>query len=168
VVGAAGAIGMVTESLLLVAYQARCGVLYQDLGWLLMAFMAGLAVGALAADRLGRAGRLARYCSGEALLAALALMGAALATVLAAGAGLGLVATGLWLALAGALSAGVFAVASRQESDQGAAAGPLYGADLVGGCVGSLAASLVLIPLVGFVGTAAAVAIVALVATAWA
>jgi spermidine synthase len=168
VVGAAGAVGMVTESLLLVAYQARAGVLYQDLGLLLMAFMAGLAAGAALADRLGRSARLAPLCSGEALLAALAVMGTALAAALGAGIGFGLLATGLWLAVAGALTAGVFAVASRQEADQAAAAGPLYAADLAGGCVGSLAASLLLIPLLGFVGTAATVAIVALLATAWA
>ena len=42
----AGFLGIVSEAVLILAYQAKEGVLYQDIGLLLAAFMAGLALGA--------------------------------------------------------------------------------------------------------------------------
>ncbi len=42
----AGFLGIVSESVLILAYQAKEGVLYQEIGLLLVAFMAGLALGA--------------------------------------------------------------------------------------------------------------------------
>ncbi len=165
VVGVAGFAGMGIESLLLLAYQARSGVLYQNLGLLLMAFMAGLALGAFLVDRAqrpegGGRGRVAW------LLLALAALAVALAAGVAGGIAPGLVATGIGLLGAGALTAALFAEVSRGAGDQAAAVGPLYGADLIGGCVGSLAASLVLIPLLGLAGTALAVAAVVVAALA--
>jgi hypothetical protein len=45
------------------------------------------------------------------------------------------------------LVSGVFAYASgRDASDQKRIIGPLYASDLVGGCLGSLVASLLLVP----------------------
>lgn len=183
VVGAAGGLGMVAEALLLLAYQARRGVLYQDLGLLLMAFMGGLALGAaaVAARRQGAetsARRVAGAGPGPApardsrwlglqLLGALALAAAGLSWRLRAGVGLELVETAVWLLAFGALTAAIFANASRQAEDQARAIGPLYGADLIGGCAGSLAASLLLIPLVGLANTALLMAGVALAAGFW-
>ncbi len=46
-VAAAGFMGMVLETILILYYQAKHGVLYQDLGILLMSFMAGLALGSM-------------------------------------------------------------------------------------------------------------------------
>ncbi len=164
VVAAAGGIGIVFESLLLLAYQARSGVLYQDLGLLLMLFMAGLAVGAGVVGRWrGRGGRR----RGLVLLCGLAIACAALAARLAGGFNLEIFETGAWLVVGGALSAGVFAHASRQVADQARAAGPLYAADVAGGCVGSLAGSLLLIPLVGLPATALALALLAVLAALW-
>ncbi len=44
-VAAAGFMGMVLETILILYYQVKHGVLYQDIGLLLMSFMAGLAAG---------------------------------------------------------------------------------------------------------------------------
>ena len=167
VVGLAGAIGMVGESLLLLVYQSRHGVLYQDLGLLLMAFMAGLAAGAFAVDLMRHRPVDARGASAAVLLAALTVLAGALGLALETGADFGLAQTGFWLFAFGALTGAVFARLSAEAGDQAAAAGPLYGADLAGGCVGALAASLLLIPLVGFVGTAVVLGGVALLALLW-
>jgi spermidine synthase len=164
VVAAAGGIGMVLESILLLAYQARRGVLYQDLGLLLMLFMAGLALGAATVARLGRGGEGTRSL---VLLGGLAALSMALATRLDLGAGPGMLETGIWLVAAGAASAGVFAQASRLASDALRAVGPLYAADVAGGCVGSLAASLLLVPFAGLTVAALVMAALAAVTALW-
>jgi spermidine synthase len=161
-VAAAGFAGMLAESVLLLAYQARQGVLYQDLGLLLMAFMAGLAIGAAAWG-----GEARRRPPAAVLLVALMALGAALAATLEAQVPFALATTALWLAAAGALTAALFAHASRRLRHPGAAAGRLYGADLLGGCLGSLAASLILIPLLGLAGAALAISAVAALALLW-
>ncbi|MGD8869509.1 MAG: hypothetical protein PVI01_17965, partial [Gemmatimonadales bacterium] len=56
-VGLAGFAGMVLETVVILHYQARSGVLFQNLGVLLMAFMAGLAVGAYDLRRVIRGAR---------------------------------------------------------------------------------------------------------------
>ena len=57
--------------------------------------------------------------------------------------------------MAGMLVSGVFAYASaRDRSDQKGIIGPLYAADLAGGCLGSLVASLLLVPYAGLDTTA--------------
>ncbi len=173
-VAAAGGIGMVMEALLLLAWQARRGVLYQDLGLLLMLFMAGLTLGALGIDRLHRARpRLAaaRLWTGRPagclLLAVIAGACLWLAARLRAPGGPGPVETGAWLAAAGALTAAVFAHASRQAADPARAAGPLYAADLAGGCLGSVAAALLLVPIAGLADTALLLVWVAVAAAFW-
>ena len=58
------------------------------------------------------------------------------------------------LLAAGFLVAGVFSYASLHEmADQKKIISPLYSADLLGGCLGSLLGSLVLIPLLGMDAT---------------
>ena len=77
----------------------------------------------------------------------------------------GLAETSGLLAAAGFLVAGLFAYASlRGVRDQERAISPLYAADLLGGCAGSVAASLVLVPLAGMDLTAAATAVLVLMA----
>jgi hypothetical protein len=62
----------------------------------------------------------------------------------------GLAQTSWLLAVAGFLVAGIFAYASLHEiEDQKNVISPLYSADLIGGCLGSLLGSLILIPLAG-------------------
>ncbi len=163
--GAAGGVGLVVEALLLLAWQARRGALYQDLGLLLMLFMAGLSLGAAGSSRLpiGRAGRAV----GGALLIALALGCLALGERLRAAPGPGPLETGAWLLGAGALTAAIFGHASRRAGAAAFAAGTLYAADLAGGCAGSLAAGLLLVPLAGLANTAWLLAGLALAAAFW-
>ncbi len=157
--GLAGLWGMVLEGALLLHYQTVSGVLYQDLGVLLTAFMAGLSAGALAADRLLRHGGEVRSRRAGALLGA----GLALGTVgVAALVGGGRSAAGLAAVAAAQLACGflvaaVFGQAAlRTRLRQGRLVSPLYAADLLGGAGGSLLASLLLVPLAGLGGTALA------------
>ena len=63
------------------------------------------------------------------------------------------VTTALLLAVAGFLVAGILAYAGLYRvRDQQTVIAPLYAADLLGGCLGSLLGSLVLIPLFGLDG----------------
>jgi spermidine synthase len=164
-VAMAGFLGMVLESALILGYQMRSGVLFQDLGLLLTVFMAGLALGSFSVHRWARRGSdgggLSRWL-GAGLLAAFAglstLCAVLLSGVVAAGIGL----TALALLLCGGLVAAVFAYASlRRISDQRLVVSPLYAADLIGGCLGSLAGSLILIPILGLGDTALAMLVVA-------
>ena len=154
--GFAGFAGMLLETVMLLTYQARSGALYERLGVLLMAFMAGLSAGAWLVARIAARGRRAGILgrTTAALLATLAGVGAVTAHLIASGAPMGLPSTGLVLLLGGAAVGGVFACAAVASGDQsGGAIGRLYGADLAGGAAGSLLASLVLVPMAGLVPT---------------
>ena len=167
-VGFAGFAGMVLETVLILQYQTRHGVLYRDLGLLITAFMLGLTAGALtvatAARGKSRYRTLVRkwgigFVAGFMLLGTLAFFRAriGLFTDLAETAGL--------LAAVGFLVAGVFAYASfRRVPDPEKVISPLYAADLFGGCLGSIAASLFMVPLIGMDMTAAAMVGLALLA----
>jgi spermidine synthase len=154
----AGCAGMVLETVLILHYQVQRGVLYQDLGLLLTLFMAGLALGAGVLEARSRSAggdRAIPRLSGGALVSALALLGLLTAWLLDAGKVGGLGGSGLLLLAGGALVAGVFAYASvHRLPDQRAVIAPLYSSDLMGGSLGSLAASLALIPALGLTGSA--------------
>ncbi len=154
--GVAGFSGMVLETVLLLAYQARSGALYERLGLLLTAFMAGLAVGAWGVGRAVASGRRSwnvRWATAT-LLAASGAMGVITAALVLTGAALGLVLTGVMLFGVGVTVAGVFACAAASMAVEGGASpGRLYGADLAGGALGSLVAGLVLVPMAGLVPT---------------
>ncbi len=155
----AGFAGMVLQAAFILNYQTGSGVLYQNLGLLLTVFMAGLALGAGALDRLAR--RELGRGTGYSLLALFVLFAAMAAGLLAAGLACGLVATALLQLASGFFVAAVFAYASLyRQPDQRAVISPLYAADLLGGCLGTLAASLFLIPVLGLAGSALAMAIV--------
>jgi spermidine synthase len=164
----AGFAGMLIESVLLLHYQTRAGVLYQDLGLLLTAFMGGLALGAWGLERLSGA-RGPR--PGAAWMVPAALAALATATALLVGPGGapygagGLPVVALLLAATGAVVAAAYAVAVlRGAPDPGAVTGPVYAADLAGGCLGSLVAGLAAIPLLGLPATVALAAAAALTA----
>ncbi len=156
--GTAGFLGMVMETLLILQYQIKNGVLYQDLGILLMSFMTGLTIGAMALSRKsavqsarGKGTRL----WGFGLILGFALPAAWIGYRCSGGADVGLAETSLLLALSGFLVAGVFGYASRGGQVEAAnVIAPLYSADLIGGCLGSLAASLFFAPIIGFAVTA--------------
>jgi spermidine synthase len=150
--------GMVLETLLLLYYQVKSGILYQDLGVLLMSFMGGLAVGAAVIDR--RETVLPRFMRAPArldvsLVAAFVLPCGFLAWQFRSGFDPGLALTAVLLSLSGLLVAAVFANAGvRHSGDPRRVIAPLYSADLIGGCIGSLVASLVLVPAFGLAATA--------------
>ncbi len=151
----AGFSGMVLETVLLLAYQARSGALYERLGVLLTAFMAGLAIGAWSVGRLLSRSRRERgvRVATAGLLAASAAFGALTMALVATGVAMGLVLTGVMLFGVGATVAGVFACAAATDADGRATLGRLYAADLAGGALGSLVAGLALVPMVGLVPT---------------
>jgi len=164
-VGIAGFVGMVIESALILNYQERSGVLFQDLGLLLTVFMAGLAFGSfsvhwIAAERSG--GRQMTRWLGAGLLIAFGGLNGFGARLLNAGAIAGITTSAAALFLCGMLVAGLFAYASlRRIEDQRWVVSPLYAADLIGGCLGSLAGSLFLIPVLGLGNTALVMVVIA-------
>jgi spermidine synthase len=165
-VGMAGFMGMVLETLLVLHYQAKSGVLYQNIGALLMSFMAGLAFGSYAIDRwyLARAHKTPKACGPLVIGGFMVFSLAAGARVSAVSSG-GLAETVGWLLAAGFLVSAAFAYASLAGvGDPRTVVAPLYAADLIGGCLGSLAGSLLLIPLAGLNATAAFMAPSALLA----
>ena len=159
---AIGFIGMVLETILLLRFQIMNGVIYQQVGWLLTCFMAGIAAGSLATSgRNGLGGRLTR----RALAVPLAPLGAALVSVAAVTwlpATSGLAGTSVLLAASGAAIGLAFASgASVWQGQARGAASVLYAADVAGGAAGAAAATLVLVPAAGFEPTAFAMAALA-------
>ena len=127
-------------------------------------FMAGLALGAAAVDRLA-AGRTPPAFVGAAAVLAFAGLNLLVAWLIASGATLGLISTSFLLLACGFLVAAVFAWAGlRRRVDQRTVISPLYAADLIGGSLGSLIACLVLIPLAGIAASTALAAVLALAA----
>ena len=152
----AGFVGMVLETVLLLEYQVQHGVLYQDIGLLLTLLMSGLAVGSLGYGVLTRRMRassrlLQRVFIVEGLLPQLmlVLIGAGVAVVVTAAGGL--FSTGTALFFVGATVAATFVQTSSGEpGEQQRLVAPVYAADLFGGCVGSVVATVVFIPCLGF------------------
>jgi spermidine synthase len=161
---AVGFIGMVLETLLLLRFQIANGVIYQQVGWLLTCFMAGMTAGGLA---LGGSGREAAPGPQPGLRAAIPLMAAGIALVAWVAVAwftstAGLSGTSALLAAAGAAVGGCFAAGARLWRGQvRAAASVLYAADLAGGAAGAVAATLVLVPAVGLDRSAASMAVLA-------
>jgi spermidine synthase len=152
-VAAAGFLGMVLETILILYYQVKHGVLYQDIGLLLMSFMAGLALGAIVINRMMvrsiDSQKLTRWY-GISLLIGFCLLCAFTEMKVTMSISAGLAQTSWLLAVAGFFVAGIFAYASLHEiEDQKKVISSLYSADLIGGCLGSLLGSLILIPLTG-------------------
>jgi spermidine synthase len=164
--GIAGWIGMLLETVLVLHYQVRNALLFQDIGTLLMSFMAGLALGALVSDRWIPCNRgRTPHGFGHVLVIGMILL------CLMTGAGIRYASLGGWAGTAGLLLATGFLVAAvftyasvMGVGDQRRVVAPLYAADLIGGSLGSVAASLVLIPLAGMTATTAIAAVFALMA----
>ena len=137
-----------------------------DIGILLMGFMAGLALGALATDRWFAArARRPPLWYGCLLIAGFALFCLVIGAGIRYGSITGLAEIAGLLLITGFLVAAAFAYASLEgASDQREVVAPLYAADLIGGCLGSLACSLLLLPVAGLVVTAVAMAPLVLLA----
>jgi spermidine synthase len=150
--GVAGFAGMALEAVLLLHFQTKNGVLYQDIGILMTGFMSGLALGAYGVEKIDRN---PSKLLGFALLGGFVLLSGVVGWSINAGAGAGLPVCLGYLAVTGFLVSGLFAYTSLHERrDQLGAVTPLYAADLIGGCLGSLLASLVLAPMAGMATTA--------------
>jgi len=148
----AGFAGMTLETVLLLYFQTKSGILYQDIGILLTGFMAGLALGAFGVAKI-----YARppKAFGAALLFGFVALSGSIGWSIENGAGAGLPAISGFLFASGFLVSGIFAYAGLHErDDQTRAVTPLYSADLIGGSIGSVIATLVLAPMAGL-GTAA-------------
>lgn len=159
----AGGAGMLLEAVLLVDFQTRSGVLYQDLGWLITAFMCGITMGAAALPRVAGAGRRHPTPSRRiGVFVALVLAAAALGTLLYVQrpAAPGRLATAALLAVAGAgVGAGFTYATARSRTAPHTVLGAAYAGDVLGGCLASLAAALWLVPVVGLPGTVGVVAV---------
>jgi spermidine synthase len=167
------------EMLLLLAFQAVYGYVYQQLAMLIAAFMAGMALGSwLGMRRTAHGGR--RVLAITQVLAALAplvLLGLCAAMGQASGTA-GLAASRIAfpaLALGSGMLGGYeFAVASRiffGGTQAGAPAhrpGTLYALDLAGSCLGAVLFSAWFVPVFGFLKTALLSAMVSLAAAAMA
>jgi spermidine synthase len=143
----AGLAGMVMETILILHFQIKNGILYQDVGILLTSFMAGLALGAMFAAKTLRS---PTKPAGFALLSAFTLLGGFIGWGINSGRSSGLMEILVLMLLTGFFVAGIFGYASlHRAEDQSSVVAPLYSADLIGGCVGSILASLALVPLAG-------------------
>jgi spermidine synthase len=158
---ASGFAATTLEIVLLLAFQVLCGSVYHQLGIIVTVFMAGLALGAVRANRRMKSrGNTAKHLAllafaiaGYAMLLAFLLpllnrLGDTAAALVFIKAAIAL----LTLILA-ALVGMQFPLANRLEFD-GTVAGAsrLYTADFVGAFLGALLASTLLIPLIGVTG----------------
>ena len=163
-VGMAGFIGMVMETVLILHYQTKNGILYQDIGLLLTAFMLGLALGAWAVEKLmSKRGKTKGRRIGSILLFSFSLIYFAIMILINSGISAGLLIIALSLTFTGVFVAGAFAYASLERvTDQRRVVSPLYAADLIGGCIGSLVSALFMIPVLGLTVTAGSMILITL------
>ena len=154
-VALAGFAGILIEFAVILRFQSASGVLYSEIGLLLAGFMAGLALSPFA----GKKAAALRRGGGATLLIALAIV-SLLSVPFFRGALSGRISLCfLWLLLTGVVIGGIYCYASEKNRFAGAA---LYGADLLGGAVGALLASLLFLPFLGLPLTAAWAAALAL------
>ena len=137
----AGFSSMVLTVVILLAYQSAYGYVYERIGLLAAAFMAGSAGGAALLRNVARPKKALRLCEGAAI--ALLILTPwffryeVLYFVLAA--------------LGGGLGGAVFIAATKAltADDPAAAAGRLYAIDLAGSFLGALLTALILVPIFG-------------------
>jgi len=145
--GVAGFAGMVLETVLLLRFQIKNGILFQDVGILLTSFMIGLVLGAIV---IGRMKNPLTKWTGFGILGGFLLLSGFIWLAMHSDHSASLPATFLLMLLTGFLVAGTFSYAGlRQPADQGKAVAPLYAADLIGGGLGSLLASFIFVPVAG-------------------
>lgn len=139
------------EVIILLCYQILHGSVYTGIGLIIAAFMCGLALGSWCANRRESV-QLRSLLSIEVVTLCYLVMLICLlrwgVAVLAPG------TLALLTIIAGALTGAEFPVAARLLGMvPQKAAGSLYAADLIGGSLGAVAVSLLLVPILGIVGT---------------
>lgn len=160
-----GFLGMISESVLILGYQAKEGILYQQLPFFLAAFMGGLSVGTplfrdLTIRKTGQ--KNYRRLWGAALLIGFMLLNAMVVGNVNTGVSRSLVPVLFLTAAAGFLTGGLLASAGAygvrgQKTSQ-------YTADLIGGSLGALLAGLFFVPLFGLQASAMGIIITAALA----
>ncbi|MEZ4528888.1 MAG: hypothetical protein R2941_23500 [Desulfobacterales bacterium] len=158
---------MVMEGLFILRYQAQSGAMFLHLGILLMIFMAGLAAGSLTVTEFaqnllsGNAGKQ----TGRCLILGFALLCLAFEKILPYEAGGEICLISVFLFLTAFFLSGIFAwTGLSARAAQQFLISPLYAADLMGACLGSLLGSFFLIPFLGMAHTAAFITVLLLAA----
>jgi len=147
-----GLIAMTLQTVLLLEYQIREGMLYQHIGALLTAFMAGLTLGALLFPRHADPPRWQR----RVLAIALFLLSIVVFQNLGPRPLTGLLPFLALLATLGVLVSAFFAFLTLFGTrDSGSTVAPVYAADVLGGCLGAIACGLIVIPFFGLDSAAA-------------
>jgi spermidine synthase len=151
---AAGFIGMTLEIIIILLYQNSNGILYRDIGLLLMAFMVGLSIGSFFVDRcflIFKNGNFGIKFFGIFMLIGFALLHLIVYLLIKVDLISSLPVASVALLTDGLFVSGIFAFVSlNQVENQRLVISQLYAADLVGGCIGTLITSLILIPAYGF------------------
>jgi spermidine synthase len=161
----AGFSGMILETMSILYYQSVSGVLFQNIGILLTAFMTGLTAGAAFINRLYHKGINKKNfrITGFGLLLLLGIVNFYFSFAVNGDLLTELYENSILLFLTGFLVSGIFAFASffnvKVHQDT---ISSLYSADLIGGCAGSLLASLIMIPVLGMFTTGTIMGIVCL------
>jgi len=146
---AAGFMGMILETILILFYQTKEGILYSNIGMLLTAFMAGLALGSYIINKSSLLTK--KIFTGRLLFAGFAFLNLAAYLLMNYDLMNGFIMIFIMLLFDGMFVAGIFAFISLYNIEaQQDIVKQLYAADLLGGCAGSIIASLVLIPVYGF------------------
>ena len=158
---------MTLEVVILFAFQVLHGTVYARVSLIVTAFMGGLALGGAAGEQLltrqSAAGSRRARRALIAIQAAVALYSAVFPLILSLPIPAPVLVFPLLALVAGALTGMAFPLAvALTRGSAGRAAGLLYGADLVGGCVGALVSAVFLVPVLGIPQTCAAVALVGL------
>ena len=157
------------EIVVLIAFQILYGYVYFLAGLIITLFLGGLALGALAAGKMGRGTDLRRFALLQVWIAALAISLPLILTALmdAADDPYAVHAViGVFVLCFGFCVGAEFAVGSRLlKSSPAAIASHLYSIDLVGSALGALAVSSFLVPLVGVTRVCSVVAAVSLLSS---
>jgi spermidine synthase len=150
---------MTLEVVILFAFQVLHGTLYAQVSLIVTAFMAGLASGGAVSNRL--LGGQRRMLIG--VQAAVAVYSGVFPLILSLPIPAPTLVFPLLALVAGGLTGMAFPLAvALMRGEAGKAAGMLYGADLVGGCLGALLGAVLLVPVLGIPQTCAAIALVGL------
>ncbi len=166
-IAAIGLAEMTLEVVILFAFQVLHGTIYAEVSLIVTAFMAGLALGGAASNRLlpslssPPVGGTRRMLI--AVQATIAVYSGLFPLILSLPIPAPALVFPLLALVAGTLTGMAFplAVALMQGSAE-RVAGSLYGADLVGGCLGALLSAVLFVPVLGIPQTCAAVALAGL------
>ena len=166
---AAGFIGMVLEIILILLYQNTNGILFRDIGLLLTAFMVGLSLGAFIVNKLFETLKNktnSRRFIGILLATVFSLLNIIVYLFIKVDLMNNLFIISSMLLFDGICVAGIFSFTSLNNvENQQTIISLLYAADLIGGGLGSIIASLILIPVYGLLTSTLFIAALAVCGT---